>query len=620
MNTPYVGFQSVCIYGGRVYYTIAHTHKKQVGIFSCAIDSPQDIKDEMSNTDYSVGTRINVYGGECMCVCPHGIVFADTNSNMLVLVKDTVYTPLIGDGSYYYADVVYNAYDDTITYVCEHIATHAQHMERYSFHAKTTKIIATGADFYHCPTVWQDRTMWLQWDKQYMPWDNSTIVQDGTTISTGCGHFQPHFGSNGDVYYVKDTGQYHHIFCNGHNITAHIQMDFYMPLWIYGMRTYTVLDGTVVAIGSKHGEWQMGTIDNGKFTPMRWEGTPPSEILSLHSEGTGDNTGDNTGDKMGDNIGFVAKYPHAPDTIQVVQCNTQTVQNIHTIHTSDALPLSADYISVPKPVTFVNADGDVVHAFYYAPKNPYIKQDTLPPMLVKSHGGPTGQTTTSYNNKVQFWTSRGFAVLDVNYSGSTGYGSLYRNRLNRRWGELDVADVAYGVQYCIDNGLCNPAQVCISGSSAGGYAVLCALLAYSDIFKAGCSIYGIGDLHSLVAETHKFESKYLESLIAPYATHKYVYDARSPIQHMDTLKTPVLILQGTEDVVVSQNQAEQIYSVLRTQNIDTALILYEGEAHGFKNPKVKAHALQAELQFYQYIFNGTLPEYAINAVTTMQFE
>ncbi len=609
MNVPSVGFQSVRVYAGRVYYTVQHPYIKQVGVYSRDIHAQQQAQNEMPDTAYSVGTAINVYGGECLCVCPYGIVFADSTRNMLIAVKHGIYTPLVGDGAYYYADVVYNAYDNSLTYVCEHIQTHRQHIERYGFDTQATTTVAEGADFYHCPTVWRHHTAWLEWHKQHMPWDNSRIVQDGTVISSGCGHFQPHFAAAGDLYYVKDTGAYHHIFCRGMDITAAVPMDFYMPLWVYGMRTFTVLGDTVVAVGTKDGIWRMGTVGDGQFTPFAID-TPPSAFLSLYRDNT-DNTDGTDG-----TIAYIAQYPNAPDAVHTLQVISG---HGHCIHTADALPLPAAYISAPHPICFANRDGDTVHGFYYPPKNPQMPADTLPPLLVKAHGGPTGQTTTSYNAKIQFWTSRGFAVFDVNYSGSTGYGSAYRNRLNGRWGVLDVADIADGVGYCIDNRLCHPEQICISGSSAGGYAVLCALSAYPHIFTAGCSLYGIGNLHSLVAETHKFESRYMDVLIAPYDSHKHIYDTRSPIQHVERFRTPILLLQGTEDKVVAQNQAQHIYSTLLQQQVPTALILYQGEGHGFKHPAAKAHALHAELQFYQYIYNGIFPDYDLNAITSMQF-
>lgn len=606
MQTPTPQLQSVRLYNGRIYYTLQHTDKKQVGIYSVCVKNPTDPPtNELPNADTSVGTNINVYGGECMGVCPHGIVFANAQNTTLCVIKDTVIHTVIGDGLYHYADVVYNDFNDTITYVCEHIKTHHQHIARYDFTTGKSTVLAKGSDFYHCPTVYQNSTAWHQWDKRHMPWDDSEIMANGKILSTGCGHFQPHFAPNGDIYYVKDTGTYHHIFCNGNNITPNSPMDFYMPLWIYGMRTFTIVGHMVICIGVKHGIWQMGKIVHKNFIPFDMGETPPSEITSLHSDHT-------------EYVVYIAKYPHRPDSIQLYHIPSNTHQ---TVYTAGNLPIDTTTISIAEPVQFKNRKGDGVHGFYYPPKNPIIpKTAPLPPLLVKSHGGPTGQTTPSYTAKIQFWTSRGFAVLDVNYSGSTGFGTAYRNRLNGQWGVLDVADLADGVAYCIKNALCNAHEVCISGSSAGGYAVLCALLQYPHIFTAGCSLYGIGNLHALARETHKFESRYLDTLIAPYHTEKSLYDHRSPIRHAEKFKTPILVLQGDKDRVVPPNQAYEIFNALKVQAIPTALIMYSGEAHGFKNPMAKAHALDAELQFYKYVFNGTPANYPIGDITHIRFD
>lgn len=597
MNTKRSEIGSPRLYNGRLYYTKTDPHTQHVRIYSQNI-TEKDSTHILPDTVYSVGTRINVYGGECLCPCPYGIVFADTISGALCSIHNGAISQLLDTQAYWYADIVYHA--NTIFYIAECRETHTQSLRMYDFTTQTETRVAEGADFYHCPTAYKDKIAWLEWDATSMPWDNSRIVCNGNVISGGCGHFQPTFDTHGNLYYAKDTGAYHHIFCNDTNLTPHCAMDFYQPLWVYGMRTFCIANDTVYATGAKQGKWAMGYIAQGHFTPLP---TSASTYTSIHA-----------------NDGYViyhTSHPNRPNATYTLDTSHHTIQKQVQ---SAPLPICDTYISIPRDIHFQNDAGHTVYALYYPPKNPDINTHAPPPLLVKSHGGPTGQTDSGYNQKIQFWTTRGFAVLDVNYSGSTGYGSAYRDRLRGLWGVLDVGDLASGALYCIQNRLAHPEHICISGSSAGGYAVLCALQKYGDIFKAGCSVYGIGDLHKLVSSTHKFEAHYFDSLIAPYDSNPHIYDSRSPILQADRFSTPILVLQGTHDPVVPPEQAHQIYESLRTQNIDTALILYESEGHGFKNTQAKSHALYAELEFYQSIFNGVTPSYPINEITRLGFE
>ena len=217
------------------------------------------------------------------------------------------------------------------------------------------------------------------------------------------------------------------------------------------------------------------------------------------------------------------------------------------------------------------------------------------------HGGPTGATETSLNIKIQFWTSRGFAVLDVNYRGSTGYGRAYRDRLKNNWGITDVIDVCSGAQYLIDRGLVDKNKIAIRGSSAGGYTVLAALT-FSNTFKAGASLYGIGDLEALAKDTHKFEAHYLDSLVGEYPKEKSVYHARSPINHIEQLNCPVIFLQGLKDKVVPPSQAEAMVAALQTKGIKTEYVTFAEEGHGFRQAANIKHAIESELAFYQSIW------------------
>jgi dipeptidyl aminopeptidase/acylaminoacyl peptidase len=273
------------------------------------------------------------------------------------------------------------------------------------------------------------------------------------------------------------------------------------------------------------------------------------------------------------------------------------------IRSSGTTPLTKDSISIAKSIDYPAANGEVAHALYYPPRNAgfVAPPGTLPPLLTFVHGGPTSQATPSFASRIQFWTSRGFAVVDVNHRGSSGYGRAFRRELNGAWGIVDVEDSIAAVRYLVKTGAADPAHTAISGGSAGGYTVLNALSS-SDVFKAGADYYGISDITALAQDTHKFESRYLDSLIGPYPAAKSVYEGRSPLNHLDGFKVPLIVLQGADDPVVPPNQSEKIVDALRKRRVPVAYLLFPGESHGFRKPENITRALEAELSFYGQVF------------------
>ena len=587
-------FANARIFNHRIYYS--YKNKKDTTIISTDING-QDRKYELPQNIY-IDTAINIYGGICFCPTDFGIVYSDSKTKELFIVKNHTVEQLTFDNKYNYADINYNNENKCIVFVAEQNKGHfpKQHIGQINLKTRQYSIIAKGADFYHSPKSESNKIIWLEWNLPHMPWDNSSVIlyENNKTkvVSQGIGHFQPEL-INGDIYYAKDTGSYFNIFKNNKNISP-LNIDFYMPLWVYGMRTYTVLDNKIIACGAIKGNWQIGELRQNKFIPLK---TQAVYFDSLYGENN--------------NFVTINRYSNKPS--QIILNNTQIID------TNNPLPVNDDYISSPEEIEFYN-NNDKVYAYYYPPKNPAKNKDNdnKPPLIVKSHSGPTGQATTEYNPKIQFWTSRGFAVLDVNYSGSTGYGSKYRNRLNNLWGEIDIQELESGAKYCVKNNLANPNQLIISGSSAGGYSVLCALT-FGNVFNVGTSIYGIGNLSSLVEQTHKFEANYFDILIAPYKDNLELYKNRSPINFAQNISAPILFLQGLDDKVVSPSQSKLMYDNLIKNNIPTALINYVGEGHGFKNPETKAHALEAELQFYDYIFNNKKPNYEIGKISELDF-
>jgi dipeptidyl aminopeptidase/acylaminoacyl peptidase len=258
-------------------------------------------------------------------------------------------------------------------------------------------------------------------------------------------------------------------------------------------------------------------------------------------------------------------------------------------------------------MTFATFDGVLSHAYYYAPRN----QDFVAPaaerlpLIVVSHGGPTTAAVSNFNLATQFWTSRGFGVVDVDYGGSTGYGRAYRERLNGRWGEVDVEDCIYAARALVDRGLADPARLIIRGASAGGYTTLAALAFHPGVFAAGASYYGVSDLEVLARDTHKFEARYLDTLIGPYPAGREVYRARSPIHALDRLACAMILLQGLEDEVVPPAQSRMMADAVRAKGLPVALVLFEGEQHGFRKAESIVRSLEAELAFYGAVFGFT---------------
>jgi dipeptidyl aminopeptidase/acylaminoacyl peptidase len=313
----------------------------------------------------------------------------------------------------------------------------------------------------------------------------------------------------------------------------------------------------------------------------------------------------------GDRLAFIGGSATAPTA--AIAFNLTTGQG-QVLRQSIDLDLDPGYLSVPQSVEFPTENGLTAYGIFYPPTNRdcIAPEDELPPLLVKSHGGPTAAASRSLNLGIQYWTSRGFAVLDVNYGGSTGYGREYRQRLNDRWGIVDVDDCANGAKYLAERGMVDGNRLAIAGGSAGGYTTLAALT-FRAVFKAGASYYGVSDLEALAKETHKFESRYLDRLIGPYPEQKELYVQRSPIHFCDRISCPVIFFQGLEDQVVPPNQAELMVNSLRTKGLPVAYVPFAGEQHGFRRAENIKRALDGEFYFYSRVF-GFEPAEALEPV------
>ncbi|MDQ3656632.1 MAG: prolyl oligopeptidase family serine peptidase, partial [Chloroflexota bacterium] len=361
-----------------------------------------------------------------------------------------------------------------------------------------------------------------------------------------------------------------------------------VPLWQFGASTWTELaDGTIVTTWTANGIWRLGSIDGatGSLTQIDLPFTMMSDVRT-HPDGR--------------QVMLKAGSRHEPPALIVVDPETEAWDYVKPPENDR---LDPGYVSIAEPISWATPDGSTAHGFYYAPTNKDVAApvDELPPLIVESHGGPTSATSATFDLGVQFWTSRGFAVLDVNYGGSTGYGRAYRERLNGTWGVVDVDDCASGALALAERGLVDRERLVIRGGSAGGFTTLAAL-AFRDVFSAGASYYGIGDLEAMALDTHKFESRYLDTLVGPYPEAIAVYHERSAIHHVEDLNSPMILFQGLDDKVVPPDQSVMMAEAVRAKGLPVALLTFEGEGHGFRMADTIRRTLEAELSFYGQVF------------------
>ena len=466
-------------------------------------------------------------------------------------------------------------------------------------------VLAEGADFYSNPALSPDgrQLSYLQWHHPDMPWDATELMlaelnQDGTIAKArqigGGGNesiFQPQWSPSGELFYVSDRNNWWNIYRAGSETPLwESAAEFATPQWVFGMSTYGFPnEESIFCTYTQDGIWKLALIDlaTGKVNALEHPG------CDFESISCAENCAVFIGSGPAD-FPSVSRYDVESDTFTVLASSSDT-------------PVDPAWFSHAQPIAFTKGER-AVYGFYYPPCNPGFSAPAgeKPPLIVFGHGGPTGATSAGLNLKVQYWTSRGFAILDVNYSGSTGYGREYRDRLKDTWGVLDVEDVCAGAEYLVQQGLADPQRLLIKGGSAGGYTVLAALT-FHDTFSAGASHYGIGDLTTLAQDTHKFESRYLDKLVGPWPQAEEIYRSRSPINHIEKLNCPVIFFQGMEDKVVPPNQAETMVGALRERGVPVSYITFEEEGHGFRAASSIKMALDGELEFYSRIFNFPLP-------------
>jgi dipeptidyl aminopeptidase/acylaminoacyl peptidase len=463
------------------------------------------------------------------------------------------------------------------------------------------RVIVSGSDFYAFPRISADgqRLAWISWDHPRMPWDGTELWEAELSSDGELGEprlvaggleesvFQPEWGPDGALYFTSDRTGWWNLYRHadaGHEPLAPMEAEFGVPMWFFGLATYAFLaDGRIACSYSSGGMQRLALLRPGGGGVEDLEVSHvPEELPSLRSHGT--------------RLAYIGASATEAAAVVLLDVDTEALE-IVALSLEEEIPRG--YISEPRAIEFPTEGGLSAHALFYEPANQEYEAppDERPPLIVISHGGPTGQAGSELDPKIQFWTSRGFAVVDVNYGGSTGYGRPYRERLRGQWGVVDTADCLNAARHLVGTGAADSERLAIRGGSAGGYTTLCAL-AFHDLFAVGASYFGVADTEILDEDTHKFESRYLEGLIGPYPETADLWKERSPIHFADQMSCPVILFQGLEDLVVPPSQAEVMVAALERNGIPYAYLAFEGEQHGFRRAETIRRTLEAELYFY----------------------
>jgi dipeptidyl aminopeptidase/acylaminoacyl peptidase len=562
---------------------------------------------------YNVRTRVHEYGGGSFLVAEGRVYFTNFADQRLYRQDgDGEPQPLSRADGMRYADFVLDRRRGRLIAVREdHTGTGepANTIVAVDIGTGEERVLVAGNDFYAAPRLSPDgsRLAWLAWDHPNMPWDGTTLwlaelndtgdLVEPRVVAGGPNEavFQPEWSPGGTLYFVSDPKGWWNLFrlAEGRvQPVLEMEAEFGRPLWAFGTHTYVFQsEDRIICTYTRHGTWRLATLETatGRLVDID---TAYTDFGALSVNG--------------DRLAFIGGSPLEPRSVVLLDLQTNVAE---VIKRSVEVGIDPGYLARPEPVQFPTGDGEHAHALYYAPTNKDFRppEGERPPLIVHSHGGPTGATSSTLSLSTQFWTSRGFAVLDVNYRGSTGYGRQYRDALKGTWGVADVEDCTNGALHLVARGLADRDRLAISGGSAGGYTTLCAL-AFRSEFKAGASHFGVADLEALAKETHKFESRYLDSLIGPYPERRDLYLDRSPIHHVEGLNCPVIFLQGLEDKIVPPDQAEAMVQALRRKGVPVAYLPFEGEQHGFRRAENIKRALDAELYFYSRIFGFGLAE------------
>ncbi len=569
-----------------------------------------EVKDVIP-ADYSVRSRLHEYGGGDFAVHDGTIVFANDADQRLYCLSDGVIRALTPEPAYRhglrYSDMHFHPSGEWL------VAVRERHPENHDPQAVINDIVSiditsgtvtqliSGDDFYAYPRIAHsgDDIAWVSWNHPDMPWDNTTLYRakvSKTAVSDVTAYmeqdeeaiYQPSWCPDGELHFVSDRSNWWNIYSlrdNLLNALTPMVAEFGFPMWQLGIRSYQFLsDDRIAALISHDGYEQLCIVetDSGHIVPCDLPFCYFQSGIQLE----------------GDTLYFIA----AADNLSTAVYRYDYITGVLNCISGQPEPANKA-ISRAQSMYFPTANDERAHAFFYQPLNSDFaaSEAEKPPVIVMIHGGPTGATSAAYQTAIQFWTSRGFAVIDVNHRGSTGFGRAYRNALRFQWGITEVEDCIAVIDHLISEQLIDPDRVAIRGGSAGGYTVYRALQS-SDRFKAGMSRYGVADLTALAKDTHKFELRYLDRLIGAYPEQAERYQELSPLNHSDKFSCPLLLLQGDEDAIVPPSQSIAMAEALNSKGIPHQLVILEGEQHGFRQKHNVIKALELELNFYRQVF------------------
>jgi dipeptidyl aminopeptidase/acylaminoacyl peptidase len=609
--------ESVQIVGQAVYWSERRPREGGRSVIMCHNGSEAHL--ELTPPQFNVRTRVHEYGGGAFIVHESTIYFSNFDDQRLYrqdvdrTIRPITPEPGIPSGARYADTRVTN--DGKLLFCVREV--HSVDGEQPvndvvvipTDGSRPPKTVVSGHDFFAAPRISPNgrRLAWIAWDQPLMPWDGcelwvGDLAEDGSVlgprrVAGGPDEsiFQPNWSPRGELQFVSDRTGWWNIYRLDDNVTTALapkDAEFGVPHWTFGLSTYAFLsDGRIATVFSSGGFDQLAFVSpDGELTvaELPYTAHVPSSLSA-----------------SGDSLAFIAASP--TEAAAVIRMNATSGQR-EVLRSSSELAIEPSHVSRPQAIAYPTKHaGQESYALYYPPNNPgFVGPDNeLPPLIVKSHGGPTAMAQAQLNAEIQYFTSRGFAVVDVNYGGSSGFGRLYRQRLKGKWGLVDTDDCISAAQYLAAQGLADKERLVIRGGSAGGYTTLCALV-FHDEFATGASYYGVADCETLATDTHKFESHYLDGLMGPYPQDRGVYRQRSPIHYAEQLSCPVILFQGLEDHVVPPSQAETMVDALRAKHLPFAYLTFAGEQHGFRKAETIKRSLEAELFFYSKILGFPL--------------
>jgi dipeptidyl aminopeptidase/acylaminoacyl peptidase len=606
------GLSEVRLDGGDIYWL--EMRPTEGGRSMIVRRRPDGIIEDCLPPGFNARTRVHEYGGGSYCVNGGTLYFSNFTDHRLYRTRPGgAPEPVSADGAYRYADLTWDSRQGRLLCVREDHTGEGEPRSTivavYPGRGGFGEVLASGRDFYAAPRPSPDGSSlaFVAWDHPFMPWDAAEVWLARVSESGSLGEclhvagsrsesaLEPSWSPGGTLYFVSDRTDWWNIFrrCDGRvQPVAPCSEEYCSPLWVFGANHYAFTSPERMICASTHGgTWKLCEVETGA---AKSDGVslPYTEIGSIQCDGS--------------QAVFLAGSPSSPWSVVRFDLICRRAE---ILRSSVRLEIDPAFISIPESIEFPTGNGHTAYGLFYPPVHPRTvgPADEKPPLVVMIHGGPTSAASTALRMGIQYYTSRGVAVLDVNYRGSTGFGRRYREMLYGQWGVADVDDCCSGAEYLAARGKVDGRRMAIRGGSAGGYTTL-ACLAFRKVFAAGASHYGVSDCEVLAQDTHKFESRYLDTLIGPYPERRDLYVARSPIHHLEGLDRPVIFFQGLDDKIVPPNQAELMVDALKRRGVPVAYVPFEGEQHGFRKSENIRRALEAELYFFSRVFGFTLSD------------